>query len=234
MKNVMGIIFMIFVITHLGTAQDFRPIVNVLKGIFFAYLAGYREEFVNDNCPGVCLPEPISYICQIIYTNAGCPSSRHCCVYNMRININSPNRTVAFPLTDSQLTVNFPEDSTTTVKDKETSNYDDITTTTNLPSTTYETIGLLGLEEDNKVEEKNDVQDKDNISCSGVCVEQHLTNNCEAYFNSTDLCRSGKRCCVNITSFGDSLPSDLIVTSETVRPTEESPTTTTDTGVTTS
>nr|XP_026500128.1 uncharacterized protein LOC113403755 [Vanessa tameamea] len=121
MKKLVGIAFLMFVIAHHGTAQESVPLFNVIKAIGIDYVSDYIQDFFNDNCPGLCLPQPISYVCQIVYTNAGCPSSRHCCVYKMRIDINTPNRTVTYPLTDSELTVNIPEDTTITVEDKETS-----------------------------------------------------------------------------------------------------------------
>ncbi|XP_046972363.1 protein masquerade-like [Vanessa cardui] len=222
MKNIVGIAFLILVTAHIGTSQEYQ-LFNIIKAVGLAYLGSYAQDFFNVGCPGVCLPETISDVCQIVYTNSGCPTSRLCCAFFMHIELNLPNTTESGPLKVSHLTLNFPEDITLKI---ETSIDDKMTKTENLSSTTYKTTDVLEIgEENSKIKEKNYVQDKDNTSCSGVCVEHHLTNNCEAYFNSTDLCRSGKRCCVNITSFGDSLPSDLIVTSETIRPTEGSPTT---------
>lgn len=62
-----------------------------------------------------------------------------------------------------------------------------------------------------------------NIACPGVCVEARLTQYCEAYLTSNDLCIPGRLCCVSKDGYGDRPPSDLVVPNEkkhaTKRPT---------------
>ncbi|XP_063538843.1 protein masquerade, partial [Cydia strobilella] len=53
-----------------------------------------------------------------------------------------------------------------------------------------------------------------NIACPGTCVENRLTQYCEAYLTSRDLCVSGRLCCVAKDGYGDRRPSDLVVPSE--------------------
>ncbi|CAH0678193.1 unnamed protein product [Spodoptera exigua] len=62
-----------------------------------------------------------------------------------------------------------------------------------------------------------------NIACPGVCVEARLSQYCEAYLNSPDLCVKGRLCCVSKDNYGDRPPPDLVVPNEkkysTKRPT---------------
>ncbi|XP_063366342.1 protein masquerade [Cydia amplana] len=57
-------------------------------------------------------------------------------------------------------------------------------------------------------------KDSGNIACPGTCVENRLTQYCEAYLTSRDLCVSGRLCCVAKDGYGDRRPSDLVVPSE--------------------
>ncbi|KAH9642615.1 hypothetical protein HF086_011208 [Spodoptera exigua] len=49
-----------------------------------------------------------------------------------------------------------------------------------------------------------------NIACPGVCVEARLSQYCEAYLNSPDLCVKGRLCCVSKDNYGDRPPPDLV------------------------
>ncbi|XP_073959751.1 trypsin-like serine protease domain-containing protein masquerade [Choristoneura fumiferana] len=65
-------------------------------------------------------------------------------------------------------------------------------------------------------------KDSGNIACPGVCVEARLTQYCEAYLTTRDLCVSTRLCCVSRDGLGDRPPSDLVVPNEkkhTKRPT---------------
>nr|XP_026500127.1 protein masquerade-like [Vanessa tameamea] len=223
MKNIVGVAFLILVTAHLGTSQEY-DLYSIITSVGFAYASSWAQDLFHIGCPGVCISHTVSNLCQIVYTNSGCPVTRHCCVFFMHIELNLPNATEPVPLKVSHLTLNIPEDITLT--HKETSVDDELTITASIPPTTYKTTDVMEFEEENgKIKDKNE----DNIYCPGVCVEYHLIHDCEAYYNSIDLCHSTKRCCVNITSIVDPLPSDLIVTPETtttVRSTGESPTTT--------
>lgn len=54
-------------------------------------------------------------------------------------------------------------------------------------------------------------------------MEARLTQYCEAYLTSNDLCVPGRLCCVSKDGYGDKSPSDLVVPNEkkhaTKRPT---------------
>nr|XP_026500126.1 uncharacterized protein LOC113403753 [Vanessa tameamea] len=155
MKNIVGVTFLILVTAHLGVAQGLLYFLGYVKLFGIGNINRHLEEFSVPTCPGICFPPTIKHMCPLVYDNAGCPMAKLCCVFSMRVELNSPNPTESTPLTDFQFTVKNPED--TTIKDIETSSEDDIIiTTTNIPSTNYETIEALELEKTEVVIEKKD------------------------------------------------------------------------------
>ncbi|XP_026331581.1 protein masquerade isoform X2 [Hyposmocoma kahamanoa] len=89
--------------------------------------------------------------------------------------------------------------------------------TTRRPFTTrYTTTEAESDEEDHTTRSPHHDKYKDsgNIACPGVCVEARLTQYCEAYLTSNDLCVPGRLCCVSKDGYGDRPPSDLVVPNE--------------------
>ncbi|CAH0731301.1 unnamed protein product, partial [Brenthis ino] len=101
---------------------------------------------------------------------------------------------------------------------------DTITTTTRRPFTTRYTTTESDFDEETTTRTSYDkYKDSGNIACPGVCVESRLTQYCEAYLTTSELCVSGRLCCVSKDGYGDKRPPDLVVPNEkkhsTKRPT---------------
>ncbi|XP_072933101.1 protein masquerade [Epargyreus clarus] len=99
----------------------------------------------------------------------------------------------------------------------------DTAVTTRRPFTTRYTTTESEEEETTTRAPHDRYKDSGNIACPGVCVEARLTQYCEAYLTSQDLCISGRLCCVSKDGYGDRPPPDLVVPNEkkhsTKRPT---------------
>ncbi|XP_045779573.1 protein masquerade [Maniola jurtina] len=102
----------------------------------------------------------------------------------------------------------------------------DTLTTTRKPFTTRYTTSEPYSDEDETTTRANDrYKDSGNIACPGVCVESRLTQYCEAYLTSGDLCVSGRLCCVSKDGYGDKRPPDLVVPNEKKHVTKRPPST---------
>ncbi|XP_049885596.1 protein masquerade [Pectinophora gossypiella] len=101
----------------------------------------------------------------------------------------------------------------------------DTLVTTRRPFTTRYTTTEADDEEEatTRTPHHDKYKDSGNIACPGVCVEARLTQYCEAYLTSHDLCVPGRLCCVSKDGYGDKPPPDLVVPNEkkhsTKRPT---------------
>ncbi|VVD00288.1 unnamed protein product [Leptidea sinapis] len=90
----------------------------------------------------------------------------------------------------------------------------DTLTTTRRPFTTRYTTTESDDDDDETTRPPDRYKDSGNIACPGVCVESRLTQYCEAYLTSGELCVSGRLCCVSKDGYGDRRPPDLVVPNE--------------------
>ncbi|XP_004925813.1 protein masquerade [Bombyx mori] len=101
-----------------------------------------------------------------------------------------------------------PDSSMKCCMDEESDADNYITTTALYPVTTIEP-GDSSEEISTRAPEKD--KDSGSAACTGICVDTHLAQYCDAYFTAQDMCVKGKLCCVSQDKFKDRRPSDLVV-----------------------
>ncbi|XP_026738916.1 protein masquerade [Trichoplusia ni] len=112
---------------------------------------------------------------------------------------------------------------------EETADNETLITTPRPRPTRVTTVSDYDYEDPTTLPPQDQYKNSGNIACPGVCVEARLSQYCEAYLNSPDLCVKGRLCCVSRDVYGDRPPPDLVVPNEKKYSTKRPPTTLTTT-----
>ncbi|XP_063622372.1 protein masquerade [Cydia splendana] len=231
------ILVMLAVSAVLARAQEDSFASSFLSGL----LDTLDTQVDAKNCPGVCMHAIASLICSNVLDEVECPNpSMKCCVDEPLVLRRRAARSVphVYGLLDDPWSldtldkncpgvcmhaiaslicsnvldeVECPNPSMKCCVDEPLGN--DTLSTTRRPFTTRYTT-TDDDEEEPTTPAPDRYKDSGNIACPGTCVENRLTQYCEAYLTSRDLCVSGRLCCVAKDGYGDRRPSDLVVPSE--------------------